>query len=176
MRCFGFVSVAFLVATAPAWPADLAVPGIPNFHQVNQRLYRGGQPAQSAWTHLANIGVKIVVDLRLENEHPIQREAEEVAAAGMRYVNIPMKGIVAPTADQLAKALALLDAQDPVFIHCRRGADRTGTVIACYRILRDHWDNRKALDEAKSYGMSWMELGMKRFVLNYQPSAERAAT
>ena len=29
----------------------------------------------------------------------------------------------------------------PIFVHCRRGKDRTGTVIACYRIQHDGWAN-----------------------------------
>ena len=47
----------------------------------------------------------------------------------------------------------------PVFVHCRRGADRTGTAIACYRIEHDHWTNQQALAEAKTFGMSSMEVG-----------------
>jgi tyrosine-protein phosphatase SIW14 len=58
-------------------------------------------------------------------------------------------------------------------VHCRRGADRTGTVIACYRITHDGWSNRKALQEATSYGMSWIEFGMQRYVLAFQPPARR---
>ncbi len=42
-------------------------------------------------------------------------------------------------------------------------------MIACYRIAHDGWSNRKALAEAQSEGMSWMEFGMKSFVLGFQP-------
>jgi hypothetical protein len=44
-------------------------------------------------------------------------------------------------------------------------------VIACYRILHDHWDNRKALTEARSDGMSFFERAMQKFVLTYAPPA-----
>lgn len=62
-------------------------------------------------------------------------------------------------------------------MHCRRGADRTGTVIACFRIAHDGWSNRKALREAMSFGMSWLEFGMQRYVLAFhaaEPGAMRA--
>jgi tyrosine-protein phosphatase SIW14 len=87
-----------------------------------------------------------------------------------------MKGFVAPTDEQVSKALALLDSNsdESVFMHCRRGSDRTGTVIACYRIAHDHWKNDQALKEARSYGMYSFEVGMKRYIQNFKP-AERVA-
>src|ERR1039458_7808574 len=47
------------------------------------------------------------------------------------------------------------------------GDDRAGAVIACYRITHDGWTNRRALHEAVSYGMSWIEFGMQRYVLAF---------
>jgi protein tyrosine/serine phosphatase len=122
--------------------------------------------------------VKSVIDLRREDEHPTKLEAKAVEAAGMRYFNVPMHGVVAPSEEQVARVLALLDssADGSVFVHCRRGADRTGTVIACYRMVHDGWDNQKALQEAKSYGMSGLQLGMKRYVMNFQAPAVRVAS
>jgi protein-tyrosine phosphatase len=57
----------------------------------------------------------------------------------------------------------------PVFVHCRRGADRTGAVVACYRIEHDHWKNERALAEARSLGMRWFGKAIQSYVLNYQP-------
>jgi tyrosine-protein phosphatase SIW14 len=155
------------VSTAPALAGN---PTLPNFHQVNDHVYRGGQPAAEAWPSLAKMGIKTVIDLRREDEHSTAEEARAVAAAGMIYVNIPMKGVVSPTHDQISKALALLDSPGPVFVHCQRGADRTGTVIACYRIAHDGWQNQRALQEAKSYGMGFLQVGLKDYVRSFQPT------
>ena len=176
LPCLSYSSVLWM--PLGVWAADANAPGVPNFHQVNESIYRGGQPTDQGWVSLARLGVKTVIDLRLENEHPTKLEAQAVEAAGMHYVNVPMHGVVAPTDDQITKALALLDstAAGAVFVHCRRGADRTGTVIACYRMTHDGWDNEKAFREAKSYGMSWTQMGLKHYVLNFQSASERAAT
>ncbi|MFN7995822.1 MAG: tyrosine-protein phosphatase [Bryobacteraceae bacterium] len=162
----------------PGWAGTPEVAGVPNFHQVAQNIYRGGQPTGQGWNSLAKLGVKVIIDLRRDGEHSVQGERKAVTAAGMRYVNVPMNGVVAPSGESVQKVLALLDgsSSSPVFVHCRRGADRTGTVIACYRIKYDHWQNDKALHEAKSYGMHWTEVGMKKYVRSYHPTVENLAT
>jgi len=86
----------------------------------------------------------------------------------MRYIHVPMNGYHAPSNEEISGLLATLNRESgPIFIHCRRGADRTGTVVACYRIARQNWSNDKALDEAKRYGMSWTEWSMQNFVRHF---------
>jgi tyrosine-protein phosphatase SIW14 len=164
-----FVFLAAALFTLPAGAADIQATGIPNFHQVNGHLYRGGQPDDAAWPSLAKLGVKTVIDLRPATEHSLDQEEKAVEAAGMRYISEPLSGVAAPTSESILKILTLLDssADGPVFVHCRRGADRTGTVIACYRIARNQWTNQDALNEARSYGMSRMEIGMRHFIHSF---------
>ncbi len=172
-----FVVPLLACAAAAAFAAEPAAPGVPNFHRVNEHLYRGGQPSQAGFSSLAALGVKLVLDLRPPGEHPVAVEERAVEAAGMRYLNLPMKGIGAPTEAEVAHALAVLgdQANGVVFVHCRRGSDRTGTVIACYRMTHDHWENRRALEEAKSFGLSWAERGMAHYILRFHPAGEPAA-
>ena len=172
-----FFWLAISLFALPAGAADVEAPGVPNFHQVNEHLYRGGQPGDAGWSSLARLGIKTIIDLRPANEHSTTQEARVVQARGMVYVSQPMAGLAAPTNDEILKILTLLDssAQWPIFVHCRRGADRTGTVIACYRIAHDQCANEEALREARTYGMSRLELGMKHFIQNFHidhPSGE----
>ena len=162
-----------LVLASPALFAaekQVSAPGVPNFHQVNDHIYRGAQPTGEGFNNLAKLGVKIVIDLRREGEdgdHFTQAESKAVQAAGMRYVNIPMNGIVAPRDADIAKVMQLFNGSDPVFVHCKLGKDRTGTVVACYRIAHDQWQNQKALTEAKSIGLHWVEMGMKKYISSF---------
>lgn len=150
------------------------VTGVPNFHKVNDLLYRGGQPTQDGFKNLSSAGIKTVIDLREVGEHSQADEASWVEGAGMRYISIPLGQLSAPHDPDIAKTLAILSnsAAGPVFIHCRRGADRTGTIIACYRISHDRWQNRQALDEAKQLGMSRFERAMQHYILRFNPDRE----
>ncbi len=96
----------------------------------------------------------------------------------MQYVNVPLDGYQAPTAAEVAKVLAVLSdpSNGKVFVHCRRGADRTGTVVAMYRIEHDHWSNQQALEEAKSMKMASSERLMQKFVLGFDVSSPSTAT
>ncbi|HLH00084.1 MAG TPA: tyrosine-protein phosphatase [Bryobacteraceae bacterium] len=173
MRYRSFPAVFFALLLAPVWAANTDAPGVPNFHKVDDHVFRGGQPVDVGWNSLAHLGIKLVIDLRLTSEHPVRAEEQAVKAAGMQYVNVPMRGLSAPAADQISKVLALLlgNSSGPVFVHCRRGADRTGTVIAVYRIVHDHWANQKALQEARSYGMARVEWGMMHYIQTFKPPA-----
>jgi len=159
------LSVALLVGCATR-----GVPrkyGIPNFGKVNESLYRGGQPDADAIQQLSAMGIKSVVNLCMADAW--EGEQDAARAASISYANIPLRSFAAPTDEQVANILAAISTMpQPVFVHCRRGCDRTGTIIACYRIQQEHWDNVSALKEAKSYGISCFEIGMRKYITHFK--------
>jgi len=142
--------------------------GIQKFEQVNAHLYRGAQPAESGFQALAKMGVRTIVDLRYKDAQS-RWEKRVVESLGMRFVGIPMN-MHAPTDGEMSHVLGLLNASEswPVFVHCEGGRDRTGTVIACYRIAHDGWDNQKAYNEARQHGLRTVEIGLRRYILDYK--------
>lgn len=171
-RKFPLVYALGLFGLAGAAFSQTQISGIPNFHKVNAQVYRGGQPTRDGFKALSTLGVKTVIDLRETGEHSQRSEAGWVEADGMRYVSVPLSGLAAPPDEKVAKVLAILNdtSAGPVFVHCRRGADRTGTIMACYRISHDHWGNRRALEEARQLGMRFFERAMQNYVNHYTPA------
>jgi protein tyrosine phosphatase (PTP) superfamily phosphohydrolase (DUF442 family) len=141
--------------------------GILNYGKVSERLYRGAQPDADGLKTLNRLGVKMIVNLRMPGDGWKEEEAE-ARASGIVYTNFPMSGLARPNEGQVRQILDLFESSPgPVFIHCQHGCDRTGTIVACYRIQHDHWSSNLALREARIYGISRLEFWMKRFVLNF---------
>ena len=165
LLAFGWV---FVMAVSAAEHRGLPPQeGIANFGKVNEGLYRGAQPDEPAIKNLKRLGIKTIINLRMTNE---ASKAEQPMARtnGISYTNVPIHGVGRPADEQVRKVLALIEAlPGPVFVHCEHGCDRTGTIIACYRIKHDRWSPDTALREAARYGMSWLERGMRSYVLDF---------
>lgn len=169
------VCSALTVFTCAAQRGLPAQDGILNFGRINSSLYRGAQPDAAGLTNLARLGVKTILNLRMPNDvwHPEEACARTL---GIFYTNIPMAGVGRPTEQQVRNALAAIEkSPGPVFVHCQHGCDRTGTIIACYRIQHDHWSAETALQEAIRYGISKLERGMKSYILEFTPPPARQA-
>ena len=162
-RCF-----LALLAFSPVFAGS--VPGIENFDQVDTHVYRGGQPTDEGFRYLAKLGVKTIIDLR-EADDRAKAEERVVTDAGMKYANVPMTGLTPPTLAEITKILAIMggSSEEPVFVHCKRGADRTGAVIAAYHINYNGWDNARALKDAKAHKMSAFQFPRQNYIRTFRP-------
>ncbi|MGI8639715.1 MAG: protein tyrosine phosphatase family protein [Pyrinomonadaceae bacterium] len=142
--------------------------GLKNFNQISENFYRGAQPTKEGVKELAKMGVKTIINLRGESD--LTRAEERWAkAAGVKFINIPLSNWFEPKAAQVQKVLDLIDdpKNQPVFVHCKRGADRTGIIVAVYRITRENWTARQANSEAKKFGFGWWQVWMKDYINDY---------
>ena len=141
---------------------------LPNFQQVSARLYRGAQPRKGGLQRLAALGVKTVINLR-DDDHRAAEEEREASALGLHYFNVPVSRAGRPSSKQIDEIMALIDASEnqPVFVHCKRGADRTGAVVAVYRITHEGWTGERALEEAEAFGLGFWQRGKKDFIKDY---------
>jgi protein tyrosine/serine phosphatase len=164
------------VSGAPAAPAAAsgcllpdgsAVP-IENFHQVDERLYRGAQPDAAGFRALKALGVKTVVNLRGGDW-----DAAPAREAGLDVVEMPLHAKVLstpPSDDEVRRFLEIVrdPARTPVFVHCRVGKDRTGTMCALYRIEELGWDCDRAVAEMQGHGFHDWYRDLKSYVLGYR--------
>ena len=141
---------------------------LPNFSQVNANLYRGGQPSENGVRELARMGVKTIINLRGDDKNS-RREKEWARRAGIRFIAVNLSNWFKPKTRDIENIVKEINAADnqPVFVHCKRGADRTGTIVAVYRISHDGWTAKQANDEAKKFGFGWWQFWMKDCISDY---------
>lgn len=132
--------------------------GCPNLHKVSETLYRGAQPTQEGFENLRKLGIKTVINLR--DHHSDEDLLQNV---DLRYVSIPIDtwDIKTQTVIEFLRTASDSNAA-PVFVHCQHGADRTGTMVAAYRMVIQNWDSNRAILEMTHGGFGyhplWSEL------------------
>lgn len=141
-----FTNWAYGKLTMPS----IDTPIVPNLHRVDAKLLRGGQATAKGFKALKAKGVSTVVNLRPEANW----EAPILDRLGLKEVYLPLDPLGAPTNAQATSFLkAVTDpANGKVFVHCQHGADRTGAMVAAYRIAKQGWTADQAITEMKAAG------------------------
>lgn len=131
---------------------------VPHFAEVTPTaLYRSGQPGEGDLERLHSAyGIRTVVNLRERDEQTGEHGLtfdDEVATAeklGMSFVHLPMPSKHDPDPNVMRRWLEIIsdEKNHPVLVHCKRGVDRTGLLVALYRAQREGWSLDRALDEA----------------------------
>ena len=171
--------LTLMYATAPA--RESAVPGvsIKNFGKINDHYYRGSQPTPEELAQLKQLGIKTVIDLRIDN---LPAEADWTRSLGLQYFNLQMKASTPATEQQTSQFLALVNdrANWPVYVHCKGGRHRTGAMTAVYRITQDGWTADQAYREMTEYDFNHGLFGgpgaQKKYVYAFYERHRSAAT
>lgn len=111
---------------------------IENFRKVDETLYRGALPEPEEFLELKRLGFDSVISLRSGFDKKGTKERALVEKIGMEYVNFPINSKIGPTNETAQGFLDYMDkarkAHKKVFVHCKHGKDRTGTMIALYEL------------------------------------------
>jgi protein tyrosine/serine phosphatase len=167
--------VSLLVLTSIAHASD----PVTNFFKVEDGIYRGARPtSDNAITDLAsNYGIKNIIDLQGGDLHTIFRpiipylepgempqaiehEKSVSISAGMGFFHAELSAINGITDEEnktIDDVLEFMHDKNnrPVFVHCEHGKDRTGLIIALYKVKYEHADIEVARKE-------WIEKGHSR--------------
>lgn len=145
------------------------LPGLANFAWVSQDLCRGAQPTREGFRTLESMGVRTVVSLRESRS-----DRDELRGTSLRYVQIRMNP-ARPEDAEVGAYLALFgdEANLPIFVHCQKGADRTGTACAVYRIAFEGWPVEDAMKELPRFGFHEVWTGLLEYLRDADPERLR---
>ncbi len=135
---FALVLAAFLKDFVYEKNFSAVVPG---------KLYRSGQPRESQLVQwIEKYRLKSIINLR----NSLNTHEEELAHThGVKLYNIPFSARTGLSDTRWQKLREIMSDEEnlPLLVHCRSGADRTGLVVAMYRIEVQGWPMEKALRE-----------------------------
>lgn len=140
-----------------------------NFHKVTDGVYRCGLISKQAAPLLKELGVKTVVTFD-NNLKRVEQERAFLSEQGIKLESIPWSGWDYPDDRVVEQTLTLLDSREakPIVIHCKHGQERTGVIIASWRISHEHWPVERAYLEMKAHGFRSFQYGhLKEYVYEY---------
>ena len=160
------LSTTVFAQDAPTYPE------LPKFHQVTDRLYRGGQPRDGGLRRLRELGIDTILNLRGTSKTTKAEEAE-ARALGFNYFNVALPNWGRPQDERVRRALLIIAAPQNgrVFVHCKDGVDRTGTIVALHRVTHQGWKTNDALAEADVLGMRRIQFWMRDYAQEYESRA-----
>jgi len=133
------------------WAQPVKLEGVSNLYRVSGELYRGDQPSPQGMQNLKKLGLKTIINLR-----SFHSDRDEIGETGLANEHIYMKPWH-PEEDDVVRFLKIVTdpKRSPVLVHCQHGADRTGTMIAVYRIAVQGWSKAEAIREMTQGGFGF---------------------
>lgn len=151
---------------------------IQNFSIVTSSvLWRGAKPDTEGAKWLIQQGVRTIVNLELlHDDLPAFNQAtvENATTYELGYFRIPdwePLPILAPSVvdDHVAHFLAIVSQQPkPIYVHCRSGENRTGVMVAAYKVIVEGESANEAIKDMQGYQGSWFEAD-SRYLLSLSP-------
>lgn len=134
---------------------------IRNIHKVDDGLYRSGQPDRKQFAELEHAGFTEILNLRMSGS--------DKCKAGNTSLKLHHRRIMAEfiTEKDLLKVLRIIkNKKGKMLVHCRRGSDRTGAVIAMYRIVFQNWSKEQAIEDMINggYGFHSIYINIVRLI------------
>ncbi|MDR1762112.1 MAG: dual specificity protein phosphatase family protein [Bacteroidales bacterium] len=148
LLCFGICTYS-IAQRNPLWGEAISTHYAYNVYKIDTGVYRCAQPDSVAFTELAAMGITEIVNLRSFNTD------KKYPQAGIVFYHVNMQAEYC-NYKKIVQVLQLIKNRNgSIAIHCKHGADRTGLIIALYRIAFQGWTKEDAIDELKNGGYNF---------------------
>jgi tyrosine-protein phosphatase SIW14 len=145
------------------WAGKVADASLHNLYRLNDSLYRSEQPDANDLQYISTLGIRSILNLRSNHEDSVLPGAQRFNTYHVKFVTKHF------TDTEMVAALRIIrKAPKPLLVHCKHGSDRTGVVMAMYRVLFEHWTKEKAIDELKNgqYGFHTRYDNIPEYIMN----------
>lgn len=141
----------------PDWAQPVTHAALPNLHRVDDGLWRSALPEDPGPDALQALGIRSVLNLRRNGDSPAW------FGAGVASHQVAIDTWHVSDGELLAALRIAIDPVNrPLLVHCRHGADRTGLVIAAYRVVVQGWTKdaaeREMIRGGYGYHPVWINL------------------
>lgn len=121
-------------------------------YQLNDSVYRSEQPSKKGFKELEMLDIKTTITFRRN-----KNDERKARGTSLQLVHIPLKTAKLTEADLVTALKAIHTAQKPVLVHCWHGSDRTGAIMAAYRVVFENWPKEKAILELRKPELGYHE-------------------
>lgn len=132
------------------WAQLIPNKNLNNFHQIDEGIFRAAQPTKTGMKTLQELGFKTVLNLRhlKKDDGLVEDDSLKLERLSINTWTLSQKEI-------LEGVSKIKNAEKPILVHCLHGSDRTGAIIAAYRIKEMDWAKEEAIAELKFGGFGY---------------------
>lgn len=153
----GIISILFLgsislfaLEKAKNWATPIKSEKIENFFKVSEKIYRSAQPGAEGFKELEKLDLTNIINLR-----QFHSDNDEAKNCKVQLYRIKINAGDIKEKDIVSALKIIKNAKGKVLVHCWHGSDRTGVVIAMYRIVFQNWTKNEALNELLNGGFGY---------------------
>jgi protein tyrosine/serine phosphatase len=144
------------------WATPTQLQGVANLYKVTDYLYRSEQPTAEGMKNIERMGIKTIIDLKV-----IDSDSDEIRGTGLHLEELSVKPWHIEDED-VVRVLRIIRKREngPFLIHCWKGEDRAGVMIAMFRIIEQGWTKEEAIQEMVEggYGFNRAWINIVRYV------------
>jgi protein tyrosine/serine phosphatase len=132
-------------------------------YKVDEGVYRSEQPDKKQFEALEKYGIKEILNLRYwhsDNKH--------IKKTNLISHRVKMNAHNANDFDVVSALRIIKDTKGAILIHCHHGSDRTGLIVAMYRIVFQNVSKEDAISEMINGGFGFHEIydNIPRYINN----------
>lgn len=132
------------------WAQPIQQKSLNNFYQINSEVFRAAQPTRAGMLRLKELDFKTVLNLR-----HLKKDNSLIEDKSLTLEHLSINTWTLSQKEILEGVTLIKNAQKPILVHCLHGSDRTGAIIAAYRILEMNWTKEEAIAELKFGGFGY---------------------